>query len=141
MLARAHQDATWRRTKAVQELRSLLREYYPGFLEAFAEKGPANHASADARAVLAIAPTPADGARLTRARIAAALRRGRRQRNIETVAATLHRVLRQHQLRQPSLVEQAMGQQAHALLTHAERGVRRCRSTRRDPCRIPPASR
>lgn len=116
VLARAHQDATWRRTKAVQELRSLLREYYPGFLDAFAEKGPANLASADARAVLAIAPTPADGARLTRARIAAALRRGGRQRNIAPVTDTLHRVLRQPQLRQPSLVEQALGQQALALL-------------------------
>ncbi|MDV6278553.1 transposase [Rhodococcus erythropolis] len=88
VLARAHQDATWRRTKAVQALRSLLREYYPGFLDAFAEKGPANLASADARAVLAIAPTPADGARLTRARIAAALRRGGRQRNIAPVTDT-----------------------------------------------------
>jgi hypothetical protein len=33
VLARAHQDATWRRTKASNELRSLLREYYPGFLQ------------------------------------------------------------------------------------------------------------
>ncbi|MFD6061335.1 IS110 family transposase [Rhodococcus wratislaviensis] len=48
--ARAHQDATWPRTKAVHELRSLLREYCPGFLEAFAEKGPANLSCADARA-------------------------------------------------------------------------------------------
>ena len=31
VLARAHQDATWRRTRAGNELRSLLREYYPGF--------------------------------------------------------------------------------------------------------------
>lgn len=36
VLARAHQDATWRRTKATNELRSLLREYHPGFLAAFA---------------------------------------------------------------------------------------------------------
>ena len=35
VLARAHQDATWRRTKAVQELRAHLRQYYPGFLETF----------------------------------------------------------------------------------------------------------
>ncbi|TWH17957.1 transposase IS116/IS110/IS902 family protein [Rhodococcus rhodochrous J45] len=116
VLARAHQDATWRRTRAVQELRSLLREYYPGFLAAFAEKGSANLASADARAVLAIAPTPADGVRLTRPRITAALRRGGRQRNIEAVTDNVHRVLRQPQLRHPALVEQAMGQQALALL-------------------------
>nr|WP_242484937.1 IS110 family transposase [Rhodococcus sp. MS16] len=29
VLARAAQDAIWRRTKATQELRALLREYYP----------------------------------------------------------------------------------------------------------------
>jgi hypothetical protein len=32
VLARAHQDATWRRNRAGNELRSLLREYFPGFL-------------------------------------------------------------------------------------------------------------
>jgi hypothetical protein len=36
VLARAYQDAVWRRTKLVQELRARLREYYPGFLAAFA---------------------------------------------------------------------------------------------------------
>jgi hypothetical protein len=61
VLARAHQDATWRRTKASNELRSLLREYYPAFLDAFSNRKDFL-ASADARAVLAIAPTPA-GAR------------------------------------------------------------------------------
>jgi Transposase len=39
VLARAHQDAVWRRTKLVQELRARLREYYPGFLAAFAAPG------------------------------------------------------------------------------------------------------
>lgn len=36
VFACAAQDAIWRRTKATQELRALLREYYPGFLSAFA---------------------------------------------------------------------------------------------------------
>lgn len=31
VLARGYQDAVWRRTKLVQELRARLREYYPGF--------------------------------------------------------------------------------------------------------------
>jgi Transposase len=35
VLARAYQDAVWRRTKLVQELRARLREYYPAFLAAF----------------------------------------------------------------------------------------------------------
>ncbi|WP_372492954.1 IS110 family transposase [Nocardia sputi] len=38
MLARAQQDAVWRRTKASNELRSLLREYHPMFLAACGER-------------------------------------------------------------------------------------------------------
>jgi hypothetical protein len=34
VIARACQDATWRRARAGNELRSLLREYYPAMLEA-----------------------------------------------------------------------------------------------------------
>jgi transposase len=116
VLARAHQDATWRRTKASNELRSLLREYYPAFLEAFAGKTASNLAKVEARAVLAIAPTPAAAAKLSKARIAAALRRAGRQRGIDMTAAQLHAALRAPQLRQPDLVEQAMGRQALALL-------------------------
>ena len=36
VLARAQQDAVWERTCAHNKLRSLLREYYPGLLAAFA---------------------------------------------------------------------------------------------------------
>ncbi len=116
VLARAHQDATWRRTRASNELRSLLREYYPGFLQAFAARGATNLASTDARIILAIAPTPAAAANLTKARIATALRRGGRQRNIDRLAAQIHHALREPQLRQPPAVEHAMGVQAGALL-------------------------
>ncbi|WP_229073885.1 IS110 family transposase [Actinoplanes sp. DH11] len=115
VLARAHQDATWQRTRAVQELRSVLREYYPSFLAAFAGS-TTNLATPSARAVLAIAPTPAAGARLTQARVAAALRRSGRRRGVESTATELQQALRQPQLRQPPLVEQAMGVQALALL-------------------------
>jgi hypothetical protein len=58
VLARAHQDAIWRRTRASNELRSLLREYFPGFLAIFAHRD-GGLTSPVARAVLAIAPTPA----------------------------------------------------------------------------------
>jgi transposase len=116
VLARAAQDAIWRRTKAIQELRALLREFYPGFLAAFADGTVTNLASPQARAILAIAPTPAAGARLSQARIATALRRAGRQRGITTLAAHLHRTLRIPQLRQPALVEIAMGCQVNALL-------------------------
>lgn len=81
--ARAAQDAIWRRTKETQELRALLREYYPGFLNAFAGTGHTNLAMADARAILAIAPTPSQSARLTKARIVTALRRADRQRRLD----------------------------------------------------------
>jgi hypothetical protein len=116
VLARAARDAVWRRTKALQELRSLLREYYPGFLAAFHRGGVTNLASLEARQLLALAPTPAAGAKLTPARIANALRRAGRQRGIEPLAAELHHVLRNPQLRQLPLVEKALGRQALALL-------------------------
>src|SRR3954465_3925845 len=76
VLARAYQDAVWRRTKLVQELRARLREYYPGFLDAFAAGSGSGRglsstqlASADARAVLAIAPSPEEGLRVSTARV------------------------------------------------------------------------
>lgn len=116
VLARAAQDAIWRRTKATQELRALLREYYPGFLDAFSGAGHTNLAMPDARAILAIAPTPALGARLSKARIISALRKGGRQRRLEDTAARIQDALRRPQLRQPLLVETALGRQASALL-------------------------
>lgn len=116
VLARAAQDAIWRRSKATQELRALLREYYPTFLETFAGHKGTNLARADARAVLAIAPTPEQGASLSKPRIVAALRRAGRQRNLEATAARIKDCLRQPQLRQPAQAEQAMGQQALRLL-------------------------
>ncbi|MEU2036696.1 IS110 family transposase [Nocardia amamiensis] len=116
VLARAQQDAVWRRTKAGNELRSLLREYYPAFLDVFAGKSATNLAKPEARAVLAIAPTPAHVAKLTKARIAAALRRAGRQRGIDALAAEIHKGLRRPQLRHPGLVETAFGRQTMALL-------------------------
>ena len=116
VLARAHQDATWRRSRAGNELRSLLREYHPGFLAAFAGGNATNLATADARAVLAIAPTPAAAAKLTKARVAAALRRGGRKRGVDKLAERLHQDLRRAQLRQDPMVEEAMGAQALRLL-------------------------
>lgn len=74
MLARAHQDATWRRTCACNELRSVLREYYPGFLQAF-NVVSTNLITREARAVLALAPTPTMAASLSKEdrRVAAAI--------------------------------------------------------------------
>lgn len=72
MLARAHQDAIWRRTAAHHQLRSLLREFYPTFLAVFTGRFTLGIASPEARGVLAIAPTPAAAAKLSVSRISAA---------------------------------------------------------------------
>lgn len=79
LLARAHQSAIWSRQRQLNALRSALREYYPGALVAFGT----DLSSSDALAVLGIAPTPELGRGLSRSKIAAALRRGGRLRNIE----------------------------------------------------------
>jgi transposase len=116
VLARALQDATWRRSKASNELRSALREYYPVFLDAFADRKDFL-ASIEARAILAVAPTPAATAKLTKARLCRALRKAGRQRGIDALANELHEALLRPQLHQPELVEEAMGVQALALLS------------------------
>jgi transposase len=116
VLARAHQDAIWRRTSAHHQLRSLLREFYPTFLAVFTNRFPLGIASPEARAVLAIAPTPAAVAKLSMSRVAAALRRAGRSRGIDQTAVEIKAGLRKPQLRQPVLVETAMGKHALALL-------------------------
>jgi transposase len=115
VLARAHQDAVWDRTQAHNRLRSHLREYYPGFLAAFAgAKGGIMRP--EARAILAAAPTPADAAKLTLAQLRALLRKAGRSRGIDAAAQRLRNAFRQDQMRQLPLVEQAMGRQSLALL-------------------------
>ena len=115
VLARAQQDAVWDRTQAHDKLRSLLREYYPGFLAAFGDlRG--GILRPEARALLAATPTPADAARLTPPELVGLLRQAGRQRRLATHAARLHQVFAAPCLRQPPLVERAMGRHALALL-------------------------
>jgi transposase/transposase IS116/IS110/IS902 family protein len=115
VLARAQQDAVWDRTQAHNRLRSHLREYYPGFLAAYAS-ADGGIMRPDARAVLAAAPTPADAARLTVTQLRAVLRKAGRRRGIDTEATRLRDAFRTGQMRQRPLVEQAMGRQTLALL-------------------------
>lgn len=115
VLARAHQDAIWARTKALQQLRAVLREFYPTALAVFA-RFSLGIASPEARAVLAIAPAPAAAATLPLNRITAALRRAGRTRGITEAATEIKAGLRKPQLRQPRQVEAAMGKHAVALL-------------------------
>jgi len=115
VLARAQQDAVWARTAAHNKLRSHLREYYPGFLAAFAD-ARGGITRPDARTILAAAPTPASAAALTLAQLRALLRKAGRRRGIDAEAARLRTAFRAEQMRQPPLVEEAMGRQAVALL-------------------------
>jgi len=116
VLARAHQDAIWARTKAHNELRSLLHDFYPTFLTTFTGRFALGISSPEARAVLAIAPTPGQAMKLTVSRISAALRRAGRSRGIDQAATDITTALRTPQLRQPLRVETAMGKHALALL-------------------------
>src|SRR6516225_1454672 len=100
LLARAHQNAIWGRQRQVNALRSALREYYRGALEAFGT----DLAGADALAVLAVAPTPELGRGLSRSKIASALRRGGRQRKVERQAAEIQAELRSEQLEAPGVI-------------------------------------
>jgi hypothetical protein len=103
-LARAHQSLVWTRQRQTNQLRSTLREFYPAALEPFASL----HHN-DAVAILSIAPDPATGRGLSASKIAAALRRGGRQRNIEQRTITIQTALRSEQLQAPPLIADAMG--------------------------------
>ena len=111
VLARAQQDAVWDRQQTGNKLRSLLREYYPAFLATFDDL-----ADRDARAALALAPTPDQAARLRKTTLRAALARAGRRRNLDRQTDRILAGLRAEQLRQPARVEGAMGRQALAYL-------------------------
>jgi len=102
VLARAHQNLIWARTRHTNALRSALREYYPAALEAFDDL-----ADRDALAVLGRAPTPADAARLSLAKIRSALKHAGRQRNIDARAQHIAAALRTEQLSAPAPVAAA----------------------------------
>jgi transposase len=119
VLARAQQDATWSRQQTANQLRSLLREYYPAALDAFAT-WTNGLCRPEARELLRLAPTPVRAARLSRTQIGAALKRAGRKRGIEAVAERLREVFRAEYVHQPPLVEDALGQQMLALLVQLE---------------------
>jgi transposase len=94
VLTRAHQGLIWTRQRQVNQLRSTLREFYPQALEAFAgELG-----ERDALAVLARAPSPAEGRLLSLSALRATLRRAGRERNLDHKAQQIQAALRSQQL-------------------------------------------
>ncbi|MEU8868965.1 IS110 family transposase [Streptomyces umbrinus] len=123
VLARAQQDAVWSRQQIGNQVRSLLREYYPVALDAFLGK-QGGLARPEARAVLAAAPTPRAAARLTQPQLRAALKRAGRVRGIDAEAERIKTALRAEQAHQPPLIEDAMGAQLRALLGQLDAACR-----------------
>src|SRR5665811_938371 len=102
VIARAHQNLIWEKRRHTNRLRSFLREYYPAALETFTSL-----TDRDTLAVLAVAPSPSKGARLTIPQIRAALKKGGRQRNLDRRAAEIQEGLRGEHLRTSDAVEAA----------------------------------
>ena len=92
--ARAHQTMIWTRQRPVNTLRSMLREFYPAALAAFATTSPAG----TRWPCSPVAPTRGAGRRLTPARVEKALRRAGRQRNLDRRAGEIVAALRAEQL-------------------------------------------
>jgi hypothetical protein len=112
VLARAHQGMVWSRQRQASALRSALREFYPAAVAAFDDL-----TSGDAVEVLRRAPVPAQGAALSRTQIAAALRRGGRQRRIDERTAAIQAALRAPQLQPPAVIAAAMGASVSATVS------------------------
>src|SRR5271166_4560882 len=102
VLARAHQNLIWTRNRHTNALRSALREYYPGALEAFDDLH-----DRDALAILGRAPSPLQAANLSLSKIRSALKAAGRQRNLDTRAQDIQTALRTEQLAAPAAVTAA----------------------------------
>lgn len=110
VVARTHKTLIWERTRHTQRLRHALRDYFPAALEAFEDLD-----AADARELLAKAPTPAQAARLTIGQISAALKRARRK-DVAGKAAAIQTALRAEHLGQPEVVTAAYAASVQALI-------------------------
>jgi transposase len=105
LVARTHQSLIWDRTRHLQRLRQVLREYYPGLLDALAA-GKLQLADPDAWELIQSAPDPDRAVRLSRSKITAILTRNRR-RNAAARAEQIQAALRAPTLRQPAAVQAA----------------------------------
>lgn len=116
VLARAQQDAVWARQQIANQIRDLLKEFYPAALVAFDGLPSGGLARADARTILAAAPTPAQAVKLTPARLRKLLVKAGRRRELDRDVERLRAVFTDTYLHQPPMVENAMGIQLGALL-------------------------
>ncbi len=120
VLARAQQDAVWARQQIGNQIRDLLKDFYPAALAAFAKLPSGGLARADARTILAAAPTPAQAATLTPARLRRLLVKAGRRRDLDRDVSRLRAIFTDAYLHQPPVVENAMGIQLTALLRQFE---------------------
>jgi len=118
LVARSHQSAIWGRRRLGNQLRSSLREFFPGVLAL------GDTTSRDVVAILAIAPTPEQARALSRAKIASALRRAGRQLNVDAKAAEYQALLREPQLEQSPTVVTAYGHIVSSLVAVIEASTR-----------------
>jgi transposase len=115
VLVRAHWQAQHTRQYHYNRLRSLLREFHPAALTAWADL-PGRLLRPEARAVLRLAPTPISAARLTTRQLRRALSDAGRTPNLDDHAERLHTLFHTKVLRRRPGVETAMGVQALACL-------------------------
>jgi len=116
VLARAQQDAVWARQQIGNQIRDLLNDFYPAAIVALAELPSGGLARADARTILAAAPTPAQAAKLTQQRLRRLLIKAGRRRDLDRDIERLREIFTDTYLHQPPQVENAMGIQLAALL-------------------------
>lgn len=113
VIARAHQNLIWSRSRETNRLRNALREYYPAALVAFEDLD-----DRDSLAVLGRAPEAATAGGLTLSQIKSALRAGGRRRYLDATAERIQQALRSEQLAAPPPVAAA-----YAATTKAVVGV------------------
>jgi transposase len=110
VVTRTHKTMIWERTRHVQRLRHMLRDYFPAALEAFEDLD-----APDTLELLGRAPDPASAAMLTATQISAALKRAHR-RGTARKAEAIQAVLRAEHLGQPDVVTAAYAASARALI-------------------------
>ena len=103
VLARAHQNLIWTRTRHTNALRSALREYYPARAGGVRRPGT----TAMPWGCWAALRPPQQAAHLSLSKIRSALKRAGRQRNIAARAREIRAALRTEQLAAPATVTAA----------------------------------
>jgi transposase len=112
VIARAHQRLIWDRGREANALRSALREFYPGALQAFSK----DLVSHETCSILAMAPTPELGKRLTLAKIRRSIAGSGRTRRLDERAAEIFEALHAEQLQAPRAVAEAWGETVGSLV-------------------------